>query len=193
MVRSVVSSRLTLLIALTLIWATYAVLAAGRVSGHAGGDPLVINQPAGPFFVSVWSLPKPLTTGEANFIVFVAEEIANGSQRANSPVLNASLALDLTSMTDGESILAEPTHRVATNKLFYESYFELFEPGDYMGTLTVEFDGRQGEISFPFLVEQAEVEINWFLYSTLASIILTVGWLMAQITNQEIGRGRRRS
>ncbi|MEM7800646.1 MAG: hypothetical protein AAF633_15740, partial [Chloroflexota bacterium] len=162
-------------ICLLLVFLVQILALPESASAHAGGEPLVINQPAGPFFVSVWALPKPLVIGEANFIVFVAEEVSSGGNRANTPVLNADLSLELAAVDTDQSVRLTPSHAISTNKLFYESYVDIDEANNYMATLEISFEGRRGEITFPINVDAAPIEINWFLYSSLAAIILSVG------------------
>lgn len=155
------------------------LLSYSQTFAHAGGEPLLINAEAGPFFISVWGLPRPIVTGETNFVVFVAEDLSDGTQRANSPILNADITLILTpNDAASQPIIVDATHSLATNKLFYESYFDLISPGDYSGEVQVTFEGKSGTAIFPFVVTRAPLTVNWFLYSTIAAVIITAGWFL---------------
>ncbi|MFK7801337.1 MAG: hypothetical protein AB8G95_06885 [Anaerolineae bacterium] len=160
------------------------VVQPARVLGHNGGEPRLVDVQAGDFRLSVWTLPVPLVTGEQNFIVFVAESAEddeNSFVRANTPVLDANIELTLIRDNGGESLTVSPDHERATNKLFYETYFELEEAGSYTGIVSVEHNGKMGEAGFSFEVAQGLIEINWFRYSGFAVLLVAVGWFIWQM------------
>ncbi|MFT5195631.1 MAG: hypothetical protein ACI9EW_000062 [Cellvibrionaceae bacterium] len=167
-----------------LIIGLMLVAPSGQVFGHNGGEPRLVDIEAGDFRLSVWSLPVPLVTGEQNFIVFVAESsIAdeNSFVRANTPVLDANIELVVQADEGGEPFVIKPDHERATNKLFYETYFILDDPGSYTGIVSVEADGKMGEAGFSFEVAQGTIEINWLRYSGFAVLAVAIAWFVWQI------------
>ncbi|MEM8857386.1 MAG: hypothetical protein AAGD96_03645 [Chloroflexota bacterium] len=155
------------------------------VFGHRGGTPRLVDVEAGDFRISVWTLPAPLETGEANFIAFVAKstttENENNFVRATSPVLDAEIEMILQPSDGGDPIVVRPDHQAATNKLFYETYFDLAESGEYTGIIRVKSEGQFGEAEFAFEAAQGTVEINWFRYSGIAVLAVAVGWFIFQL------------
>lgn len=152
---------------------------------HRGGEPRLVDVEAGDFRLSVWTLPVPLETGEVNFIAFVAEsetsEDENSFVRANTPVLDADIEMILRPLDGSDPIVVKPDHEEATNKLFYETYFELLNAGEYEGTIRVESEGRFGEADFSFEAARGTVEINWFRYSGIVVMLIAVGWFVYQL------------
>ena len=162
----------------------WLILQPNAAIAHNGGEPRLVDVEAGDFRLSVWTLPVPLETGELNFIVFVAESSTEGENafvRANTPVLDADIELIIEPDSGGEPLIVKPDHERATNKLFYETYFELEEAGSYTAFVTVESDGKVGEAGFSFELAQGLVEINWFRYSGIAVLIVAVGWFIWQL------------
>lgn len=146
--------------------------------GHGGGRPQIVREPAGPFLVSVWSLPDPLTVGEVNLIVLVTSS-EEGS--LDQYVLDADIGLALTHDRSGEVVTAQATHDEAVNKLFYESYFDVESGGGWTGEVTVTAGGQSGTAEFPLEIEGPEpAGINWTLYGGIAVAVVAGGWFLLQ-------------
>lgn len=155
------------------------------VFAHRGGEPRLVDVESGPFRISVWTLPVPLEAGELNFIVFVAQSSdQNELIRSTSPVLDANIELIIEPIDGGRPLVIRPDHLEATNKLFYESYFELLEPGEYSAVVTVESEGETGEVDFTFELERGLLEINWFRYAGLSLIAVVFGWFGWQVREE---------
>ena len=172
-----------------LVIAVILMIQPARISAHNGGEPRLVDVEAGDFRLSVWTLPVPLETGELNFIVFVAEsstEDENAFVRANTPVLDANIQLIIEPNDGGEPLVVKPDHERATNKLFYESYFDLVEEGNYTALVSVESGGRSGEAEFSFELAQGLIEINWFRYSGIAVLVVAVGWFIWQLQQDRL-------
>ncbi len=181
LLRSKISLVLFLALGLTMLIGPFTA------AGHNGGEPRLVDVEAGDFRLSVWTLPVPLVTGEVNFIVFVAESSNQDSfVRANTPVLDADVTLTIEPDDGGEAIIVQPDHEIATNQLFYETYFELTEPGSYTGNVSVESNGRVGEAGFSFDVGQGLIEINWFRYSAFAVLFVAIAWFVWQIRQENL-------
>ena len=50
-----------------------ALLLAARLAAHGMGKPQVLNEPAGPYLVSVWTDPDPLRADETHVVVGVTD------------------------------------------------------------------------------------------------------------------------
>lgn len=163
------------------------IVSPRSVLSHNGGEPRIVDVEAGDFRLSVWTLPVPLQTGDLNFIVYAAESSAQGEfVRSTSPVLDANIELIIEPIEGGSPIVIRPNHGEATNNLFYESYFELLEPGEYNAIVSVESnDGRTGEAGFSFVLAKGALDINWFQYSGYALIAVVLGWFVWQIRQEK--------
>lgn len=107
------------------------VLAA--TASHGDGGTVRTRASAGPFTVTVFTAPQPPTVGPLDVSVLVQD--AGGA-----PVLDANVALRLTS-PDGTTIVArEATRDTATNKLLYAALADVRSAG----TWTVDVDVRRG-------------------------------------------------
>lgn len=170
---------LTTLLLSALLVAISLITPEGQAEAHAGGQPQLINGQAGPFLVSVWSLPNPLVSGDVNFILAVAEtQTINGIDEA-VVVLDADVELIFTS-EDGETIRVDATHQNATNKLFYEAYFELPEAGEWNAVVNVNYEGESGSVPFVASADTPPLNINWTLLGGIALVLLAVGWFIWQ-------------
>lgn len=153
-------------------------------AAHAGGTPLIVNEPAGPFLVSIWSLPNPVVSNEdANLIVALASPSEDPNSRAGLVVLNADIEIELTDESGWETVTVRPNHDTATNKLFYEAYFEFPNGGMWTGEVTVAKDGDEGTAVFSLPVEQGEstgLEINWMLVGGTAVLLIGLIWFVWQ-------------
>ncbi len=154
-------------------------------AAHAGGTPLIINEPAGTFLVSLWSLPNSLVANqEANLIVALASPSPELNTRAGLVVLNADIDITLTTADGRETVTVQPTHAQATNKLFYEGYFVFPLEGEWQGEIRVSKDGESGTATFSVLVEpDGGREINWFLIGGTAVLLIGLGWFLWQSRN----------
>jgi hypothetical protein len=165
-----------------LVWASliliilWCALLAPPTQAHLGGTPLLINEPAGPFLVSVWSLPNPLIANqEANLIVAISEPMEDA--RAGVVVLDAEVAIELTQ--GGEQLLVYPSHDEATNKLFYEGYFTFPAEGTWAGNISLSKDGQTGTATFSATVEPGEeTGINWLWVGLGAVLLIGIGWFV---------------
>jgi hypothetical protein len=172
----------TLLTSRRLVWASvillWCALIAAPTQAHLGGTPLLINEPAGPFLVSVWSLPNPLVANqEANLIVAISEPTAEA--RAGVVILDAEIAIELTQ--GGEQLWVYPSHDEATNKLFYEGYFTFPTDGTWAGSISLNKDGETGTATFSATVAPGEATgINWLWVGVTAVFLIGIGWFMWQ-------------
>ncbi|MCB0034081.1 MAG: hypothetical protein KDE51_08685, partial [Anaerolineales bacterium] len=105
-------------------------------------------------------------------------QIFNGQEEA-VVVLDADVNLMLTS-SDGEEIQVSADHQTATNKLFYEAYFELPEAGEWDAVVTINYDGQTGSSPFTVTADSPPLNINWTLIGGIAVVIIAAGWFVWQ-------------
>lgn len=168
------------------IWRTAWLLAAVLISGglvrlaaaHGGGTPQLISQTAGPFLLSVWTVPEPITEGEVHFVVALAEPSDNA--RSGVVVLDAIVDMVLESLDSGERIVTAATHEQSDNKFFYEASVQLPESGRWRATLNASKDGQVGTAAFEFDVARPPLNINWGLIGGAAIVLLAVIWFIWQ-------------
>lgn len=87
-------------------------------AAYADSGRLRFSKTAGPFQVTLFTTPEPLTPGPADFSVMV-QDAATGQILSNAEVL---LQLD---QPGASSIHAQATHALATNKLLQAAEFSL--------------------------------------------------------------------
>lgn len=132
------------------------------VLGHAGGDPVISEAPAGPYLLYVWLEPNPPAQGEQHVTVSVNLS-ASGTASESEPVLNAAVTVTAIPQPSEESdrenlqaVSAVATHAQATNKLFYEARLDLAGAGPHLITVNVEADAGSAEYEFPAEVSPKE-------------------------------------
>lgn len=96
---------------------------------HGGGVPRVVNQPIGPYVISVWSNPDPLAVGTAHISVALAQDSA--------PALDRHIWLVATPPA-GEPISVAVTHAAALSQLYYEADLTLEEVGRWRFEVSVD-------------------------------------------------------
>ena len=110
---------------------------------HTEGKLQLAAAQAGPYQTSVWTSPDPAAVGELHVAlsVVLAEDA--------SPVLDAAVLVQLTSLEDGAGLSSPATTEDSTNKFLYEAILELDHPGPYLVTIEISgSDGGNGAVSF---------------------------------------------
>ena len=120
-------SRLLLLMCV-LLAATHAAL--------ADGGRLQMRTDAGPFTVSLFTIPDTLTAGPADLSVLV-QDAASGDV-----LMDAAVTLTLTDPT-GAPLVVHPSHAQATNQLLQAAQVSLKAPGKWRVHVAV-VHGTQG-------------------------------------------------
>ena len=112
----------------------------GVQAARADGGRLRFRQPAGPFIVTLFTTPDPLTQGRADFSVAV--------ERAGQPGLveNADVQLILTPAT-GRPIVLHASHAAATSKWLQAANFSLPARGLWRVTVMVRSGVQRGQCS----------------------------------------------
>lgn len=106
-----------------------------------GGTVRVSRAPVGPYFVSIFSSPTPLRTGEVDVSVLVQD--------------SADAALDLPVYVeahpvgfDAEPVRQPATRQQATNKLFKAAKFDVTTPGEWEFRVGIGPTGERAAVSF---------------------------------------------
>lgn len=167
---------------------------AAPLLAHGGGVPRVINEPAGPYLVSIWTDPDPLRVDESHVDVAVSwpdtrEPLVSGIQ----------VFVDLQNAAD-PSLRAreEATTAQSANKTIFVAVFkDLPVAGRWVGTVTVDGEsGPSGPITF-------EVDIlppapfPWLrvllIAAALMALIGLAGWQLRRQPRQPRPRRRPQS
>ena len=119
------------------------ILLVPPAGAHTEGKLQLSAAAAGPYQLSVWTSPDPAGVGEIHVAlsVVLAEDA--------SPVLDAAVLVQMTSLEDGVSHSSPATTEDSENKFLYEAVLEPDAPGPYLVTIEVSgSDGQSGAVSF---------------------------------------------
>ncbi len=139
------------LAALAAVWllAVGGTLAAPGCLAN-GGTARLVDRPAGPYVVSVFTDPTPLVTGAVDLSVLVRTPAGTVVDGAQVNILAAKPG------SDAASAIRQPATRdAATNKLYYAAKFRIGEPGRWRFAIDVAGPAGQGTVEFEADVEQA--------------------------------------
>jgi hypothetical protein len=118
-----------------------ALVVCGQ-SARADGGRLRFRKPAGPFIVTLFTTPDPLTHGPADFSVAV--------ERVGQPGLveDANVQLILTPASgQGQPLVLRATHAAATSKWLQAANFRLPARGAWNVTVLVRRGNQAGQCS----------------------------------------------
>jgi hypothetical protein len=108
-----------------------------QASALADGGAVQLRKEAGPFVITVFTAPAPLSAGPVDISVLLQNR--NGLE----PVLDASVSLIL--RDSGAEIRARPTREQAQNKLLYAAPVTLAESGKWQLSVTILRNGERTE------------------------------------------------
>lgn len=121
---------------------------------HGSGTPQLVNRAAGPYVLSVWSLPDPLRVGEVHLSV-----------AARAPTADLVVQLQLTPIAPAGNPLRQTT--VIQERLlqrYYEADFVLPSAGEWQARVIVQGAAGEGHTDFTFMV-LPPTRVNWDLLS----------------------------
>ena len=129
---------------------------------HGGGTPQLVNEPAGPYWLSVWTTPDPARVGEFHLTLGLSEP--GEGREAGAPVLGANMQVRLepATATTGSPVTAMATNENSTNKLFYEADVTIPAEGTWQVQIQVDGPAGVGAASFPLEVGPPQTT-NWLL------------------------------
>jgi hypothetical protein len=117
-----------------LLWPLVIILA--RATALADGGTVQLREDAGPFVITVFTSPAPLSAGPADISLLLQNR--NGLE----PVLDANVSLVLRDPS-GAGIRARLTREQAQNKLLYAAPATLANPGKWRLDITILKDGQR--------------------------------------------------
>jgi hypothetical protein len=149
---------------------------APAAGAHGGGTPQLVNEPAGPYWLSVWTSPDPALVDEPlHLTIGVAEPGTAGE--AGAPVLGAAVDLTLSPPPGtGSPVTAAATG--AANRLLYDVDVTLPEPG--LWTVEIGVEGPEGSSRASFDLEVAEASgPNWLLWGGGVVVVIAAIFILA--------------
>lgn len=153
-----------------------------------GGTVRIASEPAGRYFVSVFSSPTPLRTGEVDISVLVQDSSEAVVETVPVVVEATPRAVEV---GEGERepapIRHGATREQATNKLFKAAKFEIGTPGEWEFRIHVgEEEG--GAVSFRAALTRPSLLDRPYLLALLILLPLAlVGWLMSRKEEEPAG------
>jgi len=162
-----------------------ALLAWPSLAAANGGTVQVSSQRAGPYEVSVYTSPSPISVGSVDVSVLVQDPGGEAVQDATVGVWvrPASEA--------GRGSRYPATHEQATNKLFYAANVSLDAPGSWQFVVEVEGADGSGEVSFAAEVSQPSPLDSSLVIAlvVLAPVAVLTAWYLARPKRKAHGRG----
>lgn len=145
---------------------------------HGGGTPQLVNEPAGPYWLSVWTSPEPPKAEQPLHLTVGLAQPGTGRE-AGAPVLDAAVTISLARQIDTPATLrVDATRSNSANRLFYEADVTLPEPGSW--AVSVSVDGPNGAGSASFEIGIAEAGgTNWLLWGGGGVLVIALIFLLA--------------
>jgi hypothetical protein len=128
-------------------WAAGLALLLCAGAASADGGRLRLRQDAGPFTVSVFTAPEPLTAGAADVSVLVQD-------RSNADVL-LDAEVEIVLAAPGNASERSVPARPGSNRLFQSATVRLTAPGDWRFGVVVRRGAETARIAGTFRVEPA--------------------------------------
>lgn len=153
------------------------VMSVPTLLAHGGGTLRVDAAPAGPYELSIWTLPEPLQVGEVTHVTafLFDREIGDAT---DGIVLDADIEV-VFQPADGEAITIPATHDNADLKYLYEAELELPSAGTWEIVVNAAAPKGSGSASFTAEVAPAGGP-NWTLIGGIAIGLMVVLWLVWQ-------------
>jgi hypothetical protein len=147
-----------------------------------GGIVRISHRPVGPWFVTVYSAPNPLRTGQLDISALV--------QDSTDEIIDIPVMVDAEPVGfAAESVEQPATRRQATNKLFKAAKFPVETPGRWSFRIRIGaaadpgFEGAGGELSFEADVAKTTILDRPYLLTVMVLLPLAVlAWVL-------LGRG----
>jgi hypothetical protein len=113
----------------------------------ADGGRLRFSKPSGPFLVTLFTTPEPLTPGPSDFSVMIQDA------KTGDILSDAAVTLHLTS-AHGAIINAVATHGIATNRLLQAAQFNLPSSGNWHLHLDIQQGAKTSSVDADIPVQQ---------------------------------------
>lgn len=160
-------------------------LLAGATPLLADGGRIRIHEKAGPFLITLFTTPDPLTTGAADFSVAVERADQSGM------VEDAEVTLLLT-RPDGLRVVQKATHEAATSRFLYAANLALPESGVWQARVNVSQGDQAGECSTSVdVLAQTPLRQQIFWQIVTVPLVVLLFFLHRWRIRWLAGRGRR--
>lgn len=175
--------RIVLLLSLLCLTLTAATAAA---SAHGGGTPQVVDVPAGPYRIFVWTSPDPWREEELAHVTVAVTRVDAAGQVF--PLTDVRVTVRLFSETQPDqavTLLAQPVSAVATG--FYEVDYPL--PEDGLWRIEIEALGAEGvgAVAFTMVAEPA-ASARWPVWAGVAFAAAIVAFAVLQTARRRSPR-----
>lgn len=151
------------------IFLLFAALILAQATAFADGGTVQLRKEAGPFVVTVFTSPAPLSAGPVDISVLLQKR--NGLE----PVLDADVSILLRSDASGADIRTRPTRQQAQNKLLYAAPVTLEEPGKWQLAVTILRNGERTDATGTIEVAPApEMAASYWSYIAFPPLIVAL-------------------
>jgi hypothetical protein len=147
----------------------------------ADGGRLRFSKPAGPFQVTLFTSPEPLTPGPADFSVMVQDGVSN------QVLPDADIQMKITA-SDGRVVQAHASAGAATNKLLQAAAVTLPTTGIWHLSVLVSEAGRSGICEAEILVEAGSRKASLVWIFSLLPVFLSMLFVLHQKKKSERAR-----
>jgi hypothetical protein len=150
-----------------------AMGAPARDTGAHGGRVRLAKVPAGPYLVSVWTLPDPPRVGSLDVSLAVMEP------RSERALLDAAARLTVTPRPGpGAAIVRDLKLGGEGNPILYHALLEVPSAGAWQVTVAVEGPAGRGEASFDLSVKPTR-SFGWSLAPGVVVGLAVLAWVLA--------------
>lgn len=118
-------------------------LFSATLCAFADGGEIRLHKQAGPFVVTLFTMPEPLSEGPADFSVAVERQGSLGLLQD----AQITLVLSQLNMPSGDTLVLPATHRAATSRFLQAANFRLPHPGIWNLRVIVSHGSEAGECS----------------------------------------------
>lgn len=146
------------------------LLTAGLCSStFADGGRLRFSRTAGPFLVTLFTTPEPLTPGPSDFSVLVQDA------KSGDILSDARVTFKLNLSGTAETVQAVATHGIATNRLLQAAAVNLPASGPWMLHVEVQQSTRSATLDFPIPVEPGSrrTTVIW-IFASLPPLVIVL-------------------
>lgn len=155
-----------------------ALLAPMPLLAHAGGAPVLVDAPAGPYHVFAWLLPSPPRVGLVHLDVAITLAPAPDApaNRLVEPITDATVQVTFTPQSrPDQSIVTTATAESGLNGYYYEIETLLDSAEQWRILVEVTGPPGRGEVSFEQEVLPAR-QVNWpIVASAGVGLLLVIG------------------
>lgn len=163
---------------ITLLALLLILLAPARLLAHAGGAPVLVDAPAGPYRVFAWILPEPPRVGVVHLDVGItlAPAPAAPANQLVEPVTDATVQVTFTPQSRPEQpIVATATAQSGLNGYYYEVETVLDTAEVWQVLIEMTGPPGQGAVRFERQVLPPR-QVNWpVVASAGVGLLLLVG------------------